>query len=155
MTFMYDRCRYSWPAVTPVEYADFPHVRNYLRVKIRLNKVRHPAGWSGWTYNRTKICDNGRNMFKGCFIMMTSSNGNTFLLLAFCAGISPVTCEFPSQRPVTRSFGVFFDLAWTNGWVNNRDAGDLRRHRTHYEVTVMIIIFNMIPNVSSLFSYIV
>ena len=21
--------------------------------------------------------------------------------------------------------------AWTNGWANNRDAGDLRRHRTH------------------------
>ena len=31
-------------------------------------------------------------------------------LLAICAGNSPVTCEFPSQRPVTRSFGVFFDL---------------------------------------------
>ena len=28
----------------------------------------------------------------------------------FCAGNSPVTGEFPSQRPVTRSFGVFFDL---------------------------------------------
>ena len=27
--------------------------------------------------------------------------------------------------------------AWTNGWVNNQDAGDLRRHRTHYDVTVM------------------
>ena len=30
--------------------------------------------------------------------------------LAFCAGNSPVTGEFPSQRPVTRSFDVFFDL---------------------------------------------
>ena len=27
--------------------------------------------------------------------------------------------------------------AWTNGWANNRDAGDLRRHRAHYDVTVM------------------
>ena len=26
---------------------------------------------------------------------------------------------------------------WTNGWVNNRDAGDLRRHRAHYDVIVM------------------
>ena len=25
---------------------------------------------------------------------------------------------------------------WINGWVNNREAGDLRRHRTHYDVTV-------------------
>ena len=32
------------------------------------------------------------------------------VLLALCDGYSPVTGEFPSQRPVTRSFGVFFDL---------------------------------------------
>ena len=31
-------------------------------------------------------------------------------LLALCAGNSPVTGEFPSQRPVTRGFDVFFDL---------------------------------------------
>ena len=31
-------------------------------------------------------------------------------LLAICAGNSPVTGEFASQRPVTRSFDVFFDL---------------------------------------------
>ena len=30
--------------------------------------------------------------------------------LALCVGNSPVTGEFPSQRPVTRSFDVFFDL---------------------------------------------
>ena len=30
--------------------------------------------------------------------------------LAFCAGNSPVTGEFPSQRPVTQSFDVFFYL---------------------------------------------
>ena len=31
-------------------------------------------------------------------------------LLAICAGNSPVSGEFPAQRPVTRSFDVFFDL---------------------------------------------
>ena len=31
-------------------------------------------------------------------------------LLAICAGNSPVTGEFPIQRPVTRSFDAFFDL---------------------------------------------
>ena len=30
-------------------------------------------------------------------------------LLAICAGNSPVTGEFPAQRPVTRSFDLFFD----------------------------------------------
>ena len=58
-------------------------------------------------------------------------------LLALCAGNSPVSGEFPSQRPVTRSFDGFFICAWINGWVKNREAGDLRRHRPHYDVTVM------------------
>ena len=26
--------------------------------------------------------------------------------------------------------------AWISGWVNNREAGDLRRYRAHYDVTV-------------------
>ena len=58
-------------------------------------------------------------------------------LLVLCARNSPVTGEFPPQRPVTRSFDVFFICAWINGWVNNREAGDLRRHRAHYDVNVM------------------
>ena len=32
------------------------------------------------------------------------------VLLAICAGNSPVPGEFPTQRPVTRSFDVYFDL---------------------------------------------
>ena len=27
--------------------------------------------------------------------------------------------------------------AWINGWANNREPGDLRRHRVHHDVTVM------------------
>ena len=57
-------------------------------------------------------------------------------LLAICAGNSSVTGEFPTQRPVTRSFD-FFICAWINGWVNNGEAGDLRCHRAHYDVIVM------------------
>ena len=63
-----------------------------------------------------------------------------YALLALCAGNLPVNGEFPSQRPVTRSFDVFmFPLicTWANTWVNNRDAGDFRRHRADYDVIVM------------------
>ena len=56
------------------------------------------------------------------------------VLLAICAGNSPVPGEFPAQRPVTRSFDVFCDLRLINGWVNNRKAGDLRHYRAHYDV---------------------
>ena len=42
--------------------------------------------------------------------MMTSSNKTFFSLLAICAGNSPLNEEFPTQRPMTRSFDVFFHL---------------------------------------------
>ena len=29
--------------------------------------------------------------------------------------------------------------AWVHGWVNNGEAGDLRRHCVHYDVTVMVM----------------
>ena len=44
----------------------------------------------------------------------------------------------PHKKPVTRSFDVFFLIcAWINSWVNNSEAGDLRRHRAYYDVTEM------------------
>ena len=58
-------------------------------------------------------------------------------LMAISAGNSPVSGEFPAQRPVTWSFDVFFDLHWINRWVNNGGAGDLRRYRAQYDVIVM------------------
>ena len=57
--------------------------------------------------------------------MMTSSNGNIFLITGYLCG------EFTDNRwiPCTK--------AWIYGWVNNGKAGDLRRHRAHYDVIVM------------------
>ena len=43
-------------------------------------------------------------------------------LLAICAGNSPVPGEFPAQRPVTRSFDVFFDLR-LNKWFSKQSWG--------------------------------
>ena len=56
---------------------------------------------------------------------MTSSNGSISALLTLCAWNS--------------HGALIFSLicAWTNDWVNNRDAGDLRRHHAHYDVSVM------------------
>ena len=50
----------------------------------------------------------------------------------------------PRARPVTRSFDVFFYLRLNNGWVNNRETGDLRRHRAHYDVIVIVRASNTI-----------
>ena len=44
-------------------------------------------------------------------------------LLAICAAIN-------------RALMFSFICAWIKGWINNREAGNLRRHRAHYDVTV-------------------
>ena len=61
-------------------------------------------------------------------------------LLALCAGNSPVTGEFPTQSKGQWRGALMFSLicALINGLVNDREAGDLRRHRAHYDVIVMV-----------------
>ena len=59
-------------------------------------------------------------------------------LLALFAGNSPVTGEFPAQRSVTRSFDVLFDLRLNKRLSKQSWGCDLRRHRAHYDVMVMI-----------------
>ena len=58
-------------------------------------------------------------------------------LLVICARNSPVPGEFPVQRPVTRSFDVFYDLRLNKRLSKQSWAGDLRRFRAHYDVTTM------------------
>ena len=60
-----------------------------------------------------------------------------FALLAICAGNSPVPVELLTQSPVTRSLMFSLNCVWINGWVNNHEAGYLRRHRSHYDVIIM------------------
>ena len=66
-----------------------------------------------------------RNLQWSAYYMMTSSNGNIFRVTGQWRG------------------ALIFSLicAWTNGWVNNRDTGDLRRHRARYEITVTVLDF--------------
>ena len=65
-------------------------------------------------------------------LMMTSSNGNIFRV------IGPLCREFTGHKGQWRR-ALMFSLicVWINGWVNNRKAGDLRRHCAHYDVIVM------------------
>ena len=70
--------------------------------------------------------------------MMTSSNRNFFSVTG------PLCGDFTGHRwiPLTKaSDAELWHFLWAasekNGWVNNRNAGDLRHHRAHYYVTVM------------------
>ena len=49
---------------------------------------------------------------------------------------SPVNSQHKGQWCETLMFSLI--CACTNGWVNNQDACDLRRHRANYDVIVMI-----------------
>ena len=56
----------------------------------------------------------------------------------FVRGInrSPVNSPHKSQWRGVFMFSLI--CVWPNGWISNGEAGDLRRHRAHYDVTVMI-----------------
>ena len=56
----------------------------------------------------------------------------------FVRGIhrSPVNSPHKSQWRGALMFSLI--CVWINGRVNKREAGDLRRHHTHYDVTVMM-----------------
>ena len=71
--------------------------------------------------------------------MMTSSNGNIFRVTGPLCGEFTGLGEFPTQRPVTRSFDVFFDVRLikrlskhSRGWWFETLSHPLWRHRNTY-----------------------
>ena len=59
-------------------------------------------------------------------------------LLAICAGNSPVPVNSPHKDQWRGALMFSLIYVWIHGWVNNREAGDLRRYRAHYDVTLML-----------------
>ena len=132
----------------------------YLTVQAHIKgNIKAPSHWPLWgeftcdqSIPRTKGQQHGK-----CFHLMTSSRAivlqpqcvsfpwwhhqmETFsTLLAICAENSPGT--FPVNSPHKGQWhgALMFSLicARINGWVNNGEAGDLRPHQAHYDVTVM------------------
>ena len=100
-----------------------------------------------WPVNSPRKGPITRKMFpcarmvpSGCFRklswdMMTSSNGNIFRVTGPLCGEFTGPCEFPAQRPVTRSFDVFLDLRLNKrlskqpwSWWFETPSNPLRRH---------------------------
>ena len=84
-----------------------------------------------------KICHRWRRTWKNNnktskTNMMTSSNATFSALLALCAGNS----RWPVISPHKGHWCFLQSAPWINGWVNNRDVGDLKRQRAHYDVIV-------------------
>ena len=72
--------------------------------------------------------------------------------LAYCVGNHRSPVDSPHKGQWRRALMFSFSWAWTNGWVNIRKAGDLRRHRAHYGVTVMLLYFAIWPVVANVFT---
>ena len=70
-------------------------------------------------------------------IIMTSSNGNIFRVTGPLCGDFTGPGNSPHKGQWRGSLMFSLICVWINGWVNNREAGDLRRHRGHYDVIKM------------------
>ena len=55
----------------------------------------------------------------------------------FVRGIHRSSVNSPHKGQWRRALMFSLTCVWINGWVNNREAGDLRRHRVHYDVALM------------------
>ena len=91
-----------------------------------------------WAISAAKIIANADIFLRVVKYMMASSNGNIFRVTGHLCG------EFTGHRwiPCTKASNAelwcfLWSAPWINGWANNREAGDLIRHRTRYDVIVM------------------
>ena len=94
-------------------------------------------------------------MFQGLFkIVQRKAQRHVAVVITWCVTRSFCIIHddiikwkhFPRHWPFVRVIhrwrgALMFSLIcpWTNGWANTRDAGDLRRHRPHYDLTVMFM----------------
>ena len=69
-----------------------------------------------------------RRLWRSACNMMTSSNGNIFRVTGH------LCWEFTGHRWIPRTKA---SDAWMNDWVNNREASDLRSHRSFRDVIVL------------------
>ena len=102
------------------------------------NILTYPTGKNHIkNYKAHIVCIIGRIYCMYCQ-MMTSSNRKNFRVTGHLCGQFTGYRWIPPHKFQWRE-ALMFSLiyAWINGWLNNREAGDWRHHRAHYDVTVM------------------
>ena len=125
------------------------HFRNCLRYPVLpFNMDRYPhKKWlarPSYFYNEDAYADKNASSYwdgpqfwsatQRALFMMTSSNGNIFRVTG------PLCGEFTGHRwiPLRKAGDAELWYFLWHGWVNSRDTRDLRHHRAHYDVTVML-----------------
>ena len=103
-----------------------PNAMTIIWRHINILMIRYQSRlWPG-----TVICTNHDNVIKWKYFPR---------YWPFVRGIhrSPVNSLHKGQWRWALIFSLI--CAWINGWVNNHGAGDWRRHRAHYDVTIMMM----------------
>ena len=96
----------------------------FITVTIRYNHISH--------YGHPKLTVSVTNE-----PMMTSLNGNIFRVTGHLCGEFTGPRWLPCTKASDAELFCFLWCAWINRWVNYGKVGDLRRHRTHYDVIVI------------------
>ena len=116
-----------------------------------------PLSTKSWTYGRTYFVMTGDNIMSNIFIYNPFFNCETFRAGAgvhklhddvikwkhfprywpFVRGIHRSPVNSPHKGQWRRALMFSLICAWLKGWVNNGNAGNLRRRRSHYDANVM------------------
>ena len=75
--------------------------------------------------------------YKSYVYTITSSNGNIFRVTGHLCGEFTGDVNYPQKGQWRGALMCSLISARINGWVNNREAGDSKRHRDHYDVIIM------------------
>ena len=97
--------------------------------------IRH--GNSCWSCPRLQPSKHRSNLSKAANTWWRHQMETFSAFLAFCAGNSPVPVNSPHKGQWREALMFPLICARTNRWINNHEAGDLRRHEAHYDVSVM------------------
>ena len=145
LTFPFLRCAHAHI----IPGASEPRELNWLFFKGRKrclhyfawSTTRKSLPWPAWhwqiLFHQIDIETFCHEIIQIIHLMVTSSNGNIFRVT------DPSWGEFTGHRwnPLKGQWRgalmYYLISAWINGWVNNYEAGDLRRHRAHYDITVV------------------
>ena len=152
--------QYEWNDIRMQQELYYNHIR-----KNATERCAYFMGYSGETtednpfktilkHTNTRLAS--ISLFRYCFCRNIESQNNLASVL-FCDILNHDDVikwkHFPSYWPFVRGIhrwpvnsphkgqwrgALLFSLicTWINGWVNNRETCDLRRHRTHYDVIV-------------------
>ena len=121
-----------WPYAMRDQLSNLDHI--FIHVSMYLHVIIYILSWIMNCHNSTIGNDN---------FLVVVNNGDVIKWIhfprcwPFVWGIHRSPMHSPHKGQWRRALIFYLICVWINGWVNNHEAGDLRRQRDQYDVTVM------------------